>query len=146
MELKFTVRTKIQKPLAEVFSGVHDSATLSQYFTTGGASGPLDEGTTVIWRFADHPGDIPVRVKKVERNRLIAFEWGGEGDTPVCRVELTFEPRGEAETLVSISESGWPETQKGLDASYGNCMGWSQMVSALKAWLEYGINLRKGAY
>jgi hypothetical protein len=25
-------------------------------------------------------------------------------------------------------------------------MGWSQMVSALKAFVEYGINLRKGAY
>jgi hypothetical protein len=27
-----------------------------------------------------------------------------------------------------------------------NCMGWSQMVSALKAYVEYGIDLRKGAY
>jgi uncharacterized protein YndB with AHSA1/START domain len=146
MELKFTVRTKIQKPVSEVFDGVYDPSKLSQYFTTGGASGPLGEGTTVIWRFADYPGDVPVRVKKVEPDRLIVFEWGGEDDTPVCRVEMTFEPLGEAETLVRISESGWPETQKGLDASYGNCMGWSQMVSALKAWLEYGINLRKGAY
>jgi hypothetical protein len=25
-------------------------------------------------------------------------------------------------------------------------MGWSQMLSALKAYVEYGINLRKGAY
>jgi len=61
-------------------------------------------------------------------------------------VEIAFEPLGDNETLVSISESGWPESQKGLDLSYGNCMGWSQMLSALKAYLEYGINLRKGAY
>ena len=27
-----------------------------------------------------------------------------------------------------------------------NCYGWSQMVSALKAYTEYNINLRKGAY
>jgi hypothetical protein len=25
-------------------------------------------------------------------------------------------------------------------------MGWSQMLSAMKAYVEYGINLRKGAY
>ena len=25
-------------------------------------------------------------------------------------------------------------------------MGWSQMLSALKAYTEYGIDLRKGAY
>jgi len=25
-------------------------------------------------------------------------------------------------------------------------MGWSQMVAALKLWLEHGINLREGMY
>ena len=33
-----------------------------------------------------------------------------------------------------------------LQSSYGNCQGWSQMLAALKAWLEYGINLREGMY
>jgi uncharacterized protein YndB with AHSA1/START domain len=147
MELKFNVHTKIQKPVEEVFDGVYNPSQLSQYFTTGGASGPLAEGTTVYWSFADFPGPAAaVRVKQVVPHRLIAFEWGGQDDFPVCRVEIKFEPLDDASTLVSISESGWPETQKGLDQSYGNCMGWSQMVSALKAFLEYGINLRKGAY
>ncbi len=160
MQLKFTVQTKIQKPVAEVFDGVYNPGKLSQYFTTGGASGPLDEGTTVIWNFADFPGEAPVRVKKVVPNRLIAFEWdAGEGveddagkkevrtyEGLVCRVEMTFEALDDGSTLVRISESGWPETQKGLDLSYGNCQGWSQMSCCLKAFLEYGINLRKGAY
>jgi len=35
---------------------------------------------------------------------------------------------------------------KDLQASFGNCMGWSQMLAALKAWLEHGINLREGMY
>jgi hypothetical protein len=47
---------------------------------------------------------------------------------------------------VKISESGWNENQDELNRSYSNCMGWSQMLSALKAYVEYGINLRKGAY
>jgi uncharacterized protein YndB with AHSA1/START domain len=51
-----------------------------------------------------------------------------------------------ARTKVSISESGWPETETGRKASYGNCMGWSQMLAALKCWVEHGINLREGAY
>ena len=59
---------------------------------------------------------------------------------------MTFESLDPNNTLVKISESGWRETQQGLAGSYGNCMGWSQMLSALKAWLEYNINLRKGAY
>jgi uncharacterized protein YndB with AHSA1/START domain len=159
MQLKFTVQTKIQKPVAEVFDGVRDPEKLSRYFTTGGASGPLEAGKTVIWQFADFPGEVPVRVKEVVENQLIAFEWdAGGGDESadgkkhvvkqegvVCRVEMKFEPI-EGGTLVSISESGWPETQKGLDLSYGNCHGWTQMSCCLKAFLEYGINLRKGAY
>jgi uncharacterized protein YndB with AHSA1/START domain len=59
---------------------------------------------------------------------------------------LKFEALNKSETLVTIAESGWKESDAGLKSSYGNCMGWSQMLSALKAWLEYGINLRKGAY
>jgi hypothetical protein len=45
-----------------------------------------------------------------------------------------------------VTEHGWRETQTGLNGSYGNCMGWTQMICALKAWLEHGINLREGAF
>lgn len=159
MELRFTVTVKIQKPVEEVFDGVYNPAKLSQYFATGGASGPLEEGTSVIWQFAGYPGEVPLQVKKVEKNRLIAFEWGaGEGvEDPdgtkrlvddegiVCRVEMKFEQTRDS-TLVSISEWGWPATQRGLHLSYGNCKGWTEMACFLKAFLEYGINLRKGAY
>jgi len=146
MELKFTVQTKIQKPLAEVFDGVYNPSKITRYFATGGASAPLDVGTTVIWQFADHPGDVPVRVKEVVPNQLIAFEWDAGEPNTVCRVEMKFEALDDKSTMVSITESGWPSTQKGLDLSYGNCMGWSHMTAFLKAYLEYGINLRKGAY
>ena len=33
---------------------------------------------------------------------------------------------------------------KGLKASYDNCGGWMHMSCCLKAYLEYGINLRAG--
>ncbi|WP_353071114.1 hypothetical protein [Tunturiibacter gelidiferens] len=65
MQLKFQVQTKIQKPIAEVFDAVYNPTKLSAYFTTGGANGPLDEGTSVLWHFADFPGDVPVSVKKL---------------------------------------------------------------------------------
>ena len=140
MELKFKVQAKIQKPVAEVFDAVRNPSKLSQYFTTGGASAPLDEGTKVIWRFADYPGDVEVSVKQVVPDKLIAFEWGEQ------RAEIAFEALDDNNTLVSISEGTWPETQKGLDRSYGNCHGWTQMSCCLKAFVEYVINLRKGFY
>ena len=59
---------------------------------------------------------------------------------------MTFKPTDDGRTLVEIEEKGWRETESGLQASYGNCMGWSQMLCALKVWLEHGIHLRDGMY
>lgn len=150
MDLKFKVQTGIQKPVAEVFDAVYNPDKLSGYFTTGGASAKLDEGTTVMWKFADFHGadeeGFPVKVTKAVPNELIVLEWAGEKDRPDNVVEMHFKSLDDDSTLVSISESGWSETQAGLDRSYGNCMGWAQMLSALKAYVEHGINLREGAY
>jgi uncharacterized protein YndB with AHSA1/START domain len=148
MELKFKIQTRILKPVAEVFDAVYNPDKLSRYFTTGEASGPLDEGATVTWAFADNPGDeknrFPVTVSRMIPNELIVFHWEGAKDVQTT-VEMAFEADGGS-TIVRISETGWRETQADLDSSYGNCMGWSQMVFALKGYAEYGINLRKGAY
>jgi uncharacterized protein YndB with AHSA1/START domain len=148
MKLKFQVQIKIQKPVDDVFDAVYDPEKLSGYFTNGGATGKLDAGTTPEWAFADTPGEefrFPVVVEETIPNELIVLRWQGTREE-LNRVEMRFESTGEEETLVQISESGWTVSQEDLDRSYGNCMGWSQMLSALKAYVEYGINLRKGAY
>lgn len=149
MELRFQAQAKIQKPVANVFAAVYEPEKLSAFFTNGGASGPLDAGTTIEWRFADTPGEEPlvgeVNVKEMKPNALIVFEWMGGADHRT-RVEMNFEVTGDAETLVRISETGWRETQEDLDRSYGNCFGWSYFVLGLKAFVEYGVNLRKGAF
>ncbi len=148
MDLKFTVRTKIQKPVADVFDAVYNPEKLSGYFTNGGASATLDEGTTVEWAFADNPGDeklkFPVQVFETVRNERIVLGWEGAKGLDT-RVEMQFEADGQ-DTIVSISETGWRETQADLDSSYLNCFGWGQMLCCLKGYTEYGINLRKGAF
>lgn len=148
MELKFKVQTKIQKPVAEVFDAVYNPKKLSGYFTTGGASAPLDEGTTVEWAFADNPGDekhkFPVKVKKVVPNELIVLSWEGAKGLDT-NIEMIFDADGD-DTIVRIAETGWRETQDDLNSSYMNCFGWGQMLCCLKAYTEYDINLRKGAY
>jgi uncharacterized protein YndB with AHSA1/START domain len=149
MDLKFQVQTKIQKPVEEVFDAVYNPKKLSGYFTTGGATAPLDEGTIVEWAFADNPGDenfkFPVTVEKVIPNELIVLGWEGTKGLQT-RVEMNFEKAGPSDTIVRISETGWRETQSDLDSSYRNCFGWGQMLGCLKAFVEYGINLRKGAF
>jgi uncharacterized protein YndB with AHSA1/START domain len=97
------------------------------------------------------PGEFFVFVKKVIPNELIGFEWEalgtrGERRGYNTRVVMIFEPIDPASTLVKISESGWKETQEGLESSYGNCHGWTQMICCLKAYIEYSINLRRGYF
>ena len=160
MDLKFRVAARIAKPVAQVFDAVADPDQLSRYFTTGGAKGRLETGATVTWDFHDYPGAFPVEVVEVVPGEKIVLRWdAAEGEQPVAQggeitpanykttVTMTFSPLDEGtRTLVEIREEGWRETQGALDASYGNCMGWSQMLCALKAWLEHGINLRDGMY
>jgi uncharacterized protein YndB with AHSA1/START domain len=162
MELKFRVFARISKPVHEVFEAVADPEQLSQYFTTGGAQGRLRQGDTVTWDFHDFPGAFPVHVVEVVPNERIVLTWSaaegeqmdGDGQPEIAdagydtTVTMTFRPvDGDASrTLVEIAEEGWRETEGGLKASYGNCMGWSQMLAAMKVWLEHGINLREGMY
>ncbi|WP_370033234.1 SRPBCC family protein [Qipengyuania mesophila] len=149
MELRYRVFAHISKPPHEVFEAVADPDKLSHYFTTGGAKGRIEPGATVIWDFHDFPGAFPVQVIEVVPDERIMLEWEGEPDADYnVTVTMTFKPvDGDAgRTLVEIAEEGWRETESGLKGSYNNCMGWSQMLAALKAWVEYGINLREGMY
>jgi len=150
MELKFKVSAHISRPVQEVFEAIADPAKLSGYFTTGGAKGRLETGATVTWDFHDFPGAFPVKVIEVEPNRRIVLRWGandpGASQEYDTTVTITFEALEDGRTLVSISEEGWRETPDGLKASYDNCQGWSQMLCALKAYVEHGINLREGMY
>ena len=157
MDLTFKVSGRIARPVEAVFEAVADPAKLSNYFTTGGAVGRLETGKTVQWEFADFPGAFPVEVVEVEPNRRIVLRWEAnegppaDGDPVVgaaymTTVVFTFEPLDDGRTLVTIEEGGWRETPTGLKAAFGNCQGWSQMLAALKVWVEHGINLRDGFY
>ncbi len=150
MDLKFRVFAYIAKPVHEVFEAVADPGQLSQYFTTGGATGRLEEGATVTWDFHDFPGAFPVHVVEVAPDDRIVLEWKanepGAGPDYNTTVTMGFRPAEDGRTLVEIAEEGWHDTEAGLKASYGNCMGWAQMLAALKVWIEHGIRIREGMY
>jgi uncharacterized protein YndB with AHSA1/START domain len=143
-EAQYTVSARIEKPLAEVFAAVVDPEKLSAYFTTLGLPpGPLVAGTQVVWW-----GQVAVDVVEVVQNARLVLEWANRrrrGETPV-RIEMEFEDLGGGATLLSISESGYGPGDEALRATYSTCEGWTQMLCSLKAWVEHGINLRRGYY
>lgn len=149
-ELSFTVSGHVSRPCAEVYEAVADPQQLSQYFTTGGARGRLESGTEATWDFHDFPGAFPVTVVAAEPPRRIVIEWAGTAttaDTGKTTTTFEFEPvDGDTRTLVTITESSWQPTEEGAKNAFGNCMGWTGMLAALKVWVEHGINLRDGFY
>jgi uncharacterized protein YndB with AHSA1/START domain len=143
MQPKFQVQLKIRKPVAEVFDAVVKPERLSGYFVQK-SSAPLVEGTTVQWTFAEVPGETDVVVCQVQKDARIVLEWPAASGGYRTRIEMLFEPLDEQSTMVRIKESGWHDDAAGIEASYSNCGGWMHMLACLKAYTEYGINLRAG--
>ncbi|USQ79492.1 SRPBCC domain-containing protein [Ornithinimicrobium faecis] len=153
-ELSFTVSGRVARPCAEVYDAVADPEQLSRYFTTGGARGRLEAGADVTWDFHDEPGRFPVTVLEAGPPRRIVIQWGADGGSEATTdpsgtttTTFEFEPLDDdTRTLVTITESSWKPTTAGAKNAFGNCEGWTGMLSALKVWVEHGINLREGFY
>ncbi|WP_210603178.1 SRPBCC domain-containing protein [Brevibacterium oceani] len=148
-ELSFTVTGYVSKAPHETYEAVADPAQLSHYFTTGGARGRLETGAEVSWDFADFPGRFPVEVVEAVQDEKIVIRWEGSDQSVEPSTTTTFEftPVDEgARTLVTITEKSWKLTRGGSEGAFGNCMGWTGMLAALKVWVEHGINLREGFY
>ena len=131
MDLKFKVMMIVGRPVHEVFEAVADPKQLSSYFTTGGASGRLEQGKTVTWDFHDFPGAFPVEVDEVVPDEKIVLRWeaaegeqvSDDGEIQISpagyqtTVTFTFKPTDDNRTIVEVEERGWRETEGGLQAS-----------------------------
>jgi len=50
------------------------------------------------------------------------------------------------DTFITIIEKDRDNDERGIKWLKGNTQGWANFLACLKAYLEYGINLRKGAF
>ena len=147
MSRNYTVSTRIERPVADVFDAVVARGKLCQYFTDE-ASGDLVEGEEVHWRWDHYHATLPVVVSKVEPNERIELvidsqTWEKTMDESYdVTVLFEFESLEDGSTRLSISESGWKTDKDGLKGSHDNCGGWMHMATCLKAWIEHGIDLR----
>ena len=142
----YTVQTKIQRPVGEVFDAIVNNITICKYFTDK-TSGSLQEGQRIIWTW-DSWGDFPVIVKRITDNKLIHLEidsreWKKTEDSAYkVDVLLELELLDHDSTMLSISERGWKTDESGLKGSHDNCSGWTHMAMCLKAFVEHGIDMR----
>jgi uncharacterized protein YndB with AHSA1/START domain len=134
---------QILKPVNEVFEAIVDPVKMSGYFISG-SSGKMEEGKQIIWQFPEFDMEFPVRVVKVERDKYLSFNWDMDGTELL--VEMTLVPRDTSSTVVTVTEKSRNNDEAGIKWLKENTEGWANFLACLKAYLEYGINLRKGAF
>jgi uncharacterized protein YndB with AHSA1/START domain len=141
LEIKTAIQ--IQKLPAEVFEAIVDPVKMSNYFISKG-SGRLEAGKSVNWKFPEFDLEFPVRVDKIIQDQYIAYYW--EVDQLELLVEITLSPAGQNSTLVTVTEKSRENSEAGIKWLAQNTEGWANFLACLKCYLEYGINLRKGAF
>lgn len=142
-QLEIHCAMQIQKPINEVFEAIVNPEKMSNYFISQ-STGSIETGKNLIWKFPEFDFECPVKVEKVIKNEYISFYWENSGKDLL--VEITLSEKENNATLVSISEKSMENNEVGLKWLSGNSFGWSNFLACLKAYLEYHINLRKGAF
>ena len=134
------VQQLIARPVKDVFAAVVEPREMSQYFISRG-SGPIKAGQRIEWEFADVGRSFSIDVKEADPNHRIVFTWPASG--PLTKVTMRFQAQHE-ETLVAIHEESWAMDDEGVRRALGQTRGWTDFLCCLKAYLEHGINLRRG--
>ena len=141
--LEITVGIQIARPPHDVFEAIVDPQKMSNYFISQ-STGRMEEGKSLVWRFPEFDVDAPVQVGRIEKDKYISFNWDTDGQSLLVEINLT--PADNNTTIVKISEGKMEPNDAGIAWLKGNTEGWANFLACLKAYLEYGINLRKGGF
>lgn len=134
---------QIQKNVQEVFEAIVNADQMSNYFIEK-ASGNLEEDKTVLWKFREFKDDFPVTAQDIVPFQYISFDWSDGADGML--VEIFLLEADATSTIVRIKESSMSNDEQGIQQAIGQTEGWANFLACLKAYLEYNINLRQGAF
>jgi uncharacterized protein YndB with AHSA1/START domain len=131
---------QIQKPIEEVFEGIVNPEKMTNYFISE-SNGRMETGKELIWKFPEFPIEIALKDIKTEINSSISFVWDKE-----TVVKIILEEQPDKSTVIKVTEDGKAYNEANLKWALGNTEGWANFLACMKAYLEYGIQLRKGAF
>lgn len=87
---------------------------------------------------------MTIDVLEVEPNRKIVLESSALGAR--TRTTIEFAPDGEGATVVTVTESKFSLTEQDVKLALGQNAGWTYTLCGLKAYVQFGINLREGLH
>ena len=140
MTLTSRANIQILKKPTEVYNTIINPSHLTQFFISE-SSGPLETGKEVLWKFPEFDDRFPITQVKTETNKSISFVWD-----PDTVVTIKLEAFKDHSTVVHVTEGPKELSDDNLNWLISNTGGWSNFLACMKAYMEYGVGLRKGAY
>ena len=135
-------RTFIAAPPEKVFATITSATEWDRFFTTGMIL-EAKIGGRCCFNWKDWGPDrftcnSEGKVVAFEPNSLFAFEWYPVGKENPTTISFTLEPEFGG-TVLTIEESGYPDTEKGRAMILECASGWGEAATLLKFYIEHGV-------
>ena len=141
--LSIKAALQIAKTPHQVFNAIVAPKKMTNYFISE-STGKMKEGEVLTWKFPEFEKEVPIQVHKVDEDKYVSYYWGAHSEETL--VEITLAQHDSHSTVVTVTEKFKKNDEAGRQWLMGNSEGWANFLACLKAYLEYGINLRKGAF
>ncbi|WP_433747797.1 SRPBCC domain-containing protein [Falsibacillus pallidus] len=133
-------KMKILKPVNELFEAFVDPSKIGNFWFTS-SSERWEQGKTITLKYDEYDAQGDIKIAEIELNKKIAFYWGAKEEGN--KVTITLHELGNSESIIEINEEGFNENENNIiNQLLDNKEGWVYMLTCLKGYLEYGVNLR----
>lgn len=129
-------KMKIQKPAHEIFEVFVDPEKIGGFWFSS-SSERWEEGKTVTLRYEEYDAQGDIHIVEIQEEKKIVFEWAGNHKVTISFTEET------GSTIVGVKEEGFDkDNEHVINELVDNKEGWVYMLTCLKGYMEYGVNLR----
>jgi len=139
LEHEIKHKTFIKVPIEKVFKTITTAEGWDAFFTTG-MELDLISGGEMLFKWVDWGAEFynvsaKSKVLEFREPELFVFEW-----YPVKNHPTTIKMKLESKfggTIVTLHESGYPDTAEGRDKILECASGWGEALTLLKFYLEF---------
>ena len=133
---QFRQKIEIEVPPGKVFEAWTDQELITRWFVTAAVIEPKKNGRLNFeWLGGDK---LDTRIIQIRRPNLLVFPFGSNGEKVAIRIRKI-----ATGSLVELHQYDMKTTPKYRISMHMGCReGWAFFMANLKAFLEYGIDLR----